>query len=273
MFDPVAKAFSRKALVYDAFGEDHPNLARMRQKVYDHVATLAAPGAHLLELNAGTGLDAVVYARHGYRVHATDIAPGMVREIERKIAALDLQERLTVQQCSFTALEQVSVGPFDAVVSNSGGLNCLGDLTAVTRHLPRLLRPGGTVTWVIMPRICPWELAVSIKDWRVGTRRLRRGGVLANVEGVQFMTYYFSTADVRHAFGPRFQQVALEGLSVVTPPADNKTFAHRHPRMYRWLTCIDDRLSRWPPFHGWGDFFILSMRYKGEANAPNECKP
>ena len=113
-----------------------------------------------------------------------------------------------------------------------------------------------------MPRICPWELALTVKDPRVGTRRLRRGGVLANVEGVQFMTYYFSARQVRRAFGPRFHLLKLEGLSVVTPTADNKTFARRHPRLYRWLVRLDERICHWRPFNGWGDFFVLSMRFE-----------
>ncbi|MFQ5420471.1 MAG: hypothetical protein ACE5EY_08925, partial [Anaerolineae bacterium] len=164
-----------------------------------------------------------------------------------------------------TELEQVTVGPFDAIFSNFGGLNCVADLTAVTRHLPRLLKPGGIVTWVIMPRICPWELALTLKNWRVGTRRLRPGGVLANVEGVQFRTYYFTARQVCRAFGPRFRQVKLEGVSGVTPTADNKTFAANHPWLFRRLARLDDWLAERRPFNGWGDFFILSMRLKDDG--------
>ncbi len=262
-FHNVAEAFSRKADLYDAFGDDHANLTRMRRKVYDHISHLVPPGSRLLELNAGTGLDALAMVQRGYRVHATDLAPGMIAEIQQKIAQYNLQGRLTVQPCSFTELEQVTTGPFDAIYSNSGGLNCIADLTAVTRCLPALLKPGGIVTWVIMPRICPWELALTLKDWRVGARRLRPHGVLANVEGVQFMTTYFSARQVRRAFGPRFRQVKLEGLSIVTPTADNKTFARRHPALYQRLARLDDWLAKKRPFNGWGDFFILSMKAEG----------
>lgn len=261
-FQNVADAFSHKALIYDAFGKGHENLTRMRRKVYDHIGSLVASGGYLLELNAGTGLDAVEIVRRGYRVHTTDIAPGMIGKIEQKIEQHGLHGRLTAQRCSFTELDQVSIGPFDAIYSNFGGLNCVADLTAVTRHIPHLLKPSGIVTWVIMPRICPWELALTLKDWRVGTRRLRRDGIQANVEGVQFHTTYFSARQVRRAFGSEFRQVKLEGLSIVTPTADNKTFTHNHSRLYRRLVKWDDRLAHWPPFNGWGDFFILSMKYK-----------
>lgn len=259
----VAEAFSRKAAVYDAFGQNHVNLTRMRRKFYDHIARVMRPGGYLLEINAGTGQDAAELAQRGFHVHATDFAPGMLAQIADKIARYDLGDRLTVQHLSFTELELATGGPFDGLYSNSGGLNCIADLTRVTRRLPDLLRPGARVTWVIMPRVCPWEIAVIPKDPRVGTRRLRRGGVLAHVEGVYFVTHYFSAAAVRRAFGPRFRPVAQEGLSVFTPPADNKTFAVNHPRLYHGLTRLDDHLSgRWP-FNGWGDFFILTMEFTG----------
>jgi SAM-dependent methyltransferase len=262
-FASVAEAFSRKATVYDAFGENHVNLARMRRKFYAHVESVMRPGGHLLEINAGTGQDAVELIGRGFRVHATDIAPGMLAQIEEKATRLRLADRLTIQSCSFTELEQVTRGPFDGLYSNSGGLNCIGDLIVVTRSLPTLLRPGARVTWVIMPKICPWELAIIPKDYRVGTRRLHRNGILAHVEGVYFMTYYFSAGQVREAFGPRFRQVKLEGLSVFTPTADNKTFAVNHGRLYRGLVRLDDFLATRRPFNGWGDFFILTMEFVG----------
>jgi hypothetical protein len=57
--------------------------------------------------------------------------------------------------------------------------------------------------------------------------------------------------------------LAIEGLSIFAPPAESKNLALRHPRLYRALCWLDDRLSRLPPFSGWGDFFILTMRYNG----------
>ena len=130
--NPVAEAFSRKSAVYDAFGEDHPNLTRMRQRVYAAVTRHLKPGSHLLEINAGTGLDASQLVKSGYTVHATDLAPGMIEAIEQKVADQQLDGRLSAQQLSFTNLDQADNGPFDAVYSNFGGLNCVADLKDVT---------------------------------------------------------------------------------------------------------------------------------------------
>src|SRR5216684_1995669 len=157
--DTIAEAFSRTAEKYDRFAEDHPNQARIRSKVYTHLRRFAPAGARILELAAGTGIDAVRLAEMGYRVHATDIAPGMLGRLREKADRLRLGDRITVQQCSFTDLDQVEGAPFDVVFSDLGGLNCAANLADITGALPRVLRPGGVVTWVVMPPICLWELA------------------------------------------------------------------------------------------------------------------
>lgn len=257
----VAEAFTRKAEVYDAFGKGHPHLAWLRERVYTAVEAAVPAGGHLLEINAGTGWDAAQLVGRGFRVHATDLAPGMVAAARAKLQAGKLHEAMSVQRLSFTALDQARGGPYDAVLSNFGGLNCTPDLHAVTRHLPGVLKPGGVVIWVVMPPLCPWELLLTVKDPAVGLRRLRRGGAQSHVEGVYFTTYYYTPAQVMRAFPPGFEPLSVEGLGLFTPPADNKTFARRHPRLYAALQQAEMSARRLPLLRGMGDFFILTMRY------------
>lgn len=266
---PAAEAFGRKARVYDAFGEDHPNLERLRSIVRARVAAWLAPGERLLEINAGTGADAAFLAAAGYRVHATDLAPGMVAAIRAKMDAHDFNGRLTAQQLSFTDLDRVEGAPYDGLLSNLGGLNCAPSLEAVTRHLPWVLKPGGVVILVVMPPVCPWELAQALRgNFRLALRRLKPGGVLANVAGVGVPTFYYTPRQVRAACGPAFQPLHLEGLAVFAPPADHKEFTRRHPHLYHLLAGLDERLARRAPFSGWGDFFLLALRY--QPGAPRE---
>ncbi len=259
----IAEAFSRTAEQYDRFAEDHPHLTRMRSKVYARLMRHVPPGSAVLELNSGSGADAVALAQRGYRVHATDIAPGMLRRLEGKVERFSLDTRLTFQRCSFSALEEVRGGPFDVVFSDLGGLNCTPDLRPVAAKLPLVLRPGGVIVWVLMPPVCLWEL-ITVFGGRVrsGLRRLSPHGTVAHLEGLRFPVYYFTPEQVRAALGPRFTLLSIEGLSVITPTAESKNLARRHPGVYRALAWLDDRLSpRWP-WRGWGDFFILSARYQ-----------
>jgi ubiquinone/menaquinone biosynthesis C-methylase UbiE len=264
----VALAFSRKADEYDSFGDDHINLARMRRQVYDHVLRFLQPADRLLELNAGTGIDAAFFAQRGQLVHAIDIAPGMLDHLTAKIEQRQLAGRLTVQQLSFTELDRVTGAPYDYIFSNFGGLNCIADLSLVTRHLPQVLRPGGIVTWTIMPPICPWEIALLLKgQFKIATRRWSPHGTLAHVEGVRFTTCYFTPGQVLNALGPRFQLLRLEGLSVFAPPADRRDFPRRFPRLYRARVNLDESLAVHWPFNHWGDFFILTAQAAAQSAA------
>ena len=258
----IAEAFSRTAEKYDAFAKDHPHLTRMRNKVYDHIGQYLPRGSSILELNAGTGTDAVQLAQRGYFLHATDIAPGMLDRLRDKVRDLNLQDRVTVEERSFLFLDDVTGAHFDAVFSDLGGLNCIPDLSPVIQQLPKVLHAGSLVTWVLMPRICLWEwMEVFRGNFRLAFRRLTQGGVRANLEGLQFDVYYFSPRQVMDWFGEDYDLIALEGLSVITPTAESKKLAKRFPRLYRVLSWLDDKLSpRWP-WNGWGDFYILSLRY------------
>lgn len=261
--ETIAEAFSRTAAKYDSFAEDHPHLTRMRNKVYDHVTCYVPRGARILELNAGTGTDAVQLAQRGYTVHATDIAPGMLNRLREKVDTLGLQASVTMEEQSFLYLENIKGAPFDAVFSDLGGLNCIPDLTPVIRQLPKILKAGGIVTWVLMPHVCLWEMAEIFRgNFSLAFRRFSRGSVRANLEGLNFDVYYFSPREVIQWFGDNFELFALEGLSVLTPTAESKNFAKSYPGLYRILSWLDDKLSSHWPWYGWGDFYILTMKYK-----------
>jgi ubiquinone/menaquinone biosynthesis C-methylase UbiE len=264
----IAAAFTRTAARYDAFAEDHPHLTRLRQQVYDVVVRHLPPGGRVLELNAGTGTDAVQLAGLGFEVHATDIAEGMLDRLRQKIAAHGLERRVSFQPCSFLDLEAVTGGPYDAVFSNLGGLNCTADLRPVARGIDHLLSPGGTAILVVMPPICLWELALVFKGQiRLAFRRLSRGGTRAHLEGRHFTVHYFGPREVIAAFGPGYEVHGLRGLSVVTPTAESKNLAKRHQRLYGALARLDDAVAGRAPFSRWGDFFILVLRRRQDAQA------
>ncbi len=262
-YQRVAEGFSRKAAEYDSFGPAEVNIQRMRQKVYTHMDAFLQPGDRILEINAGTGIDAARFAMRGHRVHAVDIAPGMVAAIAEKVTRLGLQDRLTYDNCSFTDLNcLVENAPYQYVFSNFGGLNCSADLPEVARLISQVLYPGGRLTWVIMPPFCPWDLVHLIHgDFRSAVRRLLPGGTLAHVEGEHFRVHYFSPKHTMEALGKGYRLLRLEGLSVFAPPADRRHFPLRHPGLYRFLTRLDDRLSLRRPFNHWGDFYILTTEY------------
>jgi SAM-dependent methyltransferase len=259
-------AFSAQASHYDIDDKANPVIADLRKQVYEHVARYMKPGSRILELNAGTGIDASYFVSIGHMVVATDLSDGMVTELNKK--AGPHAGRLRVRQLSYDRLNEIpgtgpgqDDGPFDYIFSNFGGLNCIDDLTLVTRHLPRLLKPDGYVTFVIMPVICGWELLSTFKGSPVGFRRLKKEA-LARIDNEYFPTWYHSFKEIRKAFGESFTLTGSEGLAAVSPPPYRADFPLKHPRLYKFLRSTDKLLNRSFPFNRWADHIITTFRLK-----------
>ena len=218
-FKSINKAFSKQSINYDVDDESNEILKWMRTIVRGHISMYLKTSDSMLELNAGTGLDAVYFTNIAKHVHATDLSDGMIKEISDKITKFNLEQKLSCQKCSYTTLDEIKDKKFDYVYSNFGGLNCIPDLYEVVKHLPKLLTPGAYVTFVIMPPFCPWELAFLLKgNLSQAFRRFKKGGALAHLEGQHFQTFYFTPSEVVKKFGKNFKRVSLQGLSSISPP-------------------------------------------------------
>lgn len=252
-------------MVYDDYCARNAAVRWARDVIRQQVLAHTASGSAMLELNAGTGEDALFFAQHGRHAHAIDIADGMVVAMAQKSAAADAS--FTTQQLSFTELNCIAdprqaVPKYQLVFSNFGGLNCIADLRQVTRHLPPLLVDGAYVVWVVMPPICPWELAQAVRgQFKTAFRRLHPHGTLAHVEGAYFRTHYFTPSQVMHALGPQFRLRGLHGIGVFSPPSFLEGFPQRLPRLFGWLCRCDETLARRWPFNRMGDYIMLTAQF------------
>src|SRR6478736_6849900 len=192
----VNEAFSRQSSHFDADDLKNPLLHDLRTQVYRHVSKFLTQPSNILELNSGTGIDALYFVRQGHKVHATDLSDGMIEQIKTKINDFQLNDRLSVQQLSYSNLDKFKVQKFDFIFSNFGGLNCIEDLVRVTKNFPLILNPGGYVTWVIMPPACLWEILSILKGNRKAFRRFNRNGITAHLEGRYFKVWYHSLTSI-----------------------------------------------------------------------------
>jgi hypothetical protein len=261
--EAVERAFSKQSVFYDRDDAQNIILRDLRRQVYDHVERFLSPGSRILELNAGTGIDAMHFARAGHTVLATDASRGMVAQIEKKIAADNPRQRITCRLLSYEDLDQITGLKFNYVFSNFGGLNCTPDLSRVTRHLPPLLDAGACLTWVIMPPVCPWEILGLLKgNGAKALRRLKKNGAISHLEGEFFATYYHKFDAIKSALGPSFRLLAHEGLAAVSPPPHHAQLAARHKHLYSFLRRADRLLRRHFPFNRWADHIIVTFRYE-----------
>ena len=264
-FDSVNRAFTRQAQYFDEYDRNNIILADMRKQVRDHVMKFLKKGDYILELNAGTGLDAEYFVEQGCKVHATDLSDGMIQKIKQRIKHQNLSNSITFQQCSFTQLDKLTFSGFNYIFSNFGGLNCIRDLNQVTKFFSGVLNDHGFVTIVVMPKICPWELLSVLKgNFALAFRRFKKNGATAHLEGEYFKTYYFTHNKVLKSFGKKFKLIKAEGLGVLIPPPVKENLPKQLPKFYRILKYFDKKLRNHFPFNRWADHFIITLQYSAE---------
>lgn len=258
-------AFSKQAPVFDALYNDNTIIRYKRQRVREHVQSFLPASSSILELNAGTGEDAIYFAQQGHRVHATDFSTGMEIQLKEKVQNSGCQQFVTFERCSFIELDSLKQqGPYDLVFSNFAGLNCTSRLDKVLLSLPSLIKPGGYATLVVLPKFCLWEFLLLFKGhFKTAFRRFSGSrGSKAHIEGEYFRCWYYNPSYIRKRVRNDFDIVAVEGLCTIVPPSYIEHFAEKRPRWYAWLVKRENKWkSRWP-WRSIGDYYIITLKRK-----------
>jgi ubiquinone/menaquinone biosynthesis C-methylase UbiE len=259
----VQAAFSKQSAIFDGLFSPNTIIQYKRERVRALVMRYLRPGQRILELNAGTGEDAVYFGQQGFLVHATDISVGMQAVLENKVRAAGLQKVVTREVCAFTCLTGLGdKGPYDLIFSNFAGLNCSGNLEQVLLSFPALLKPAGKVILTVMPGFCLWETLLAFRgDFKRAFRRFHgRQGTAARIEGIDFKCWYYPPGFITRTLGAAFQTLQLEGLCVLVPPSYLETFPARFPRAYAFLLGLEERFKSSWPWKYIGDYYIIALQ-------------
>jgi len=259
------KAFTKQSAIFDELYSNNIIIQYKRQRVRDHALQWLKPSNKILELNAGTGDDAIWFAQRGHTVHATDISKGMQEVLIEKVKQNKLEESVSYELCSFTELENLqNQGPYDFIFSNFAGLNCTNGLAKVLDSFSFLLKPNGWVTLVLLPKFCLWEFLLLFKGkFKTALRRFSGSkGAKAHIEGEHFRCWYYNPSYVKKYLKDSFDTISIEGLCTLVPPSYIQGFAEKHPSLYQFLQKKENQLkSKWP-WRNIGDYYIITLHKK-----------
>lgn len=258
--------FDDLAASYDATFSESPLGTVLRRAVWRVLDEVLLPGMRVLELNCGTGVDAVHLARRGLTVDATDGSPEMVRRARQRAREVGLEDRVRVNRLDLEAVGAWTTGRWDGAFSNFGGLNCVEDLPALAGALAVRLPAGAPFVACLMGRRVPWEWGWFLRRGSVASafRRFRRDGV--GWRGIQVR--YPPIGRVRRAFAPFFSRARLVPVGVTLPPTYARSVVDHRPRLLRCLAAVDRRLERWSwPAH-LADHYVLVFRRTARVEAP-----
>jgi ubiquinone/menaquinone biosynthesis C-methylase UbiE len=254
-FAHISNGFSSVYEEYERLSRENPIDISRRNIIRSHIEKRLKPNHKILELNAGSGIDALYFAKKGHDVLATDISDGSEMYINKKIRDSGLSS-LRFQKHSFTNLEAIDE-TFDHIFSNFGGLNCTNDLETVFGGLDRLLNPNGFVYLVVMPPYYPWEMATCLKGNKNAFRRLRKDGHLAEVGNQSIQTYYHSPKKIRKAIQENFSHIQTLNIGTFYPSSHFASF-QKYKRLVSALMKLDTMINGLPfMVKGIGDYYLI----------------
>ncbi|MBI3578417.1 MAG: methyltransferase domain-containing protein [Ignavibacteriales bacterium] len=253
----VAEAFNAISKVFDVTFENEIT-RRLRSKIYYEVEQLLPPGASILDINCGTGIDALHFAAQGYNTTGVDISEKMLKVAQRKVKT-DNRPLCKFYQGSFEALPPDITGKYDMVFSNFGGLNCTNNLGTVAEELARVVKPSGFFVGIIMPPFSLWETCAYFLRGKIqqAFRRLNPQTQATGFSDKTFTVYYHSPAKIALALAPYLRVEQIVGLNIISPPPHAVRFSRRWPRLSDFLNRLDETIETLPIVRAAGDHYIV----------------
>jgi len=259
---PSTPGFDQVAGTYDRIFEGNPITARIRPILWKSLVTHFKPGTTILELNCGTGTDAIHLAQQGIHVTATDASGRMIARGEEKARAQGLSHLIDFRRLPFEHLTDLAPVKFDGAFSAFGGLNCTPHLTSILETLAGLVKPSASIILCLINKVSLWEIGSFLLRGKVSSafRRMRQSPVNVPVGNTVLDIFYYTPQGVTRTLSRWFTIEKIYGLNILSPSPNSRGFAGRHPKLTTALLDLDDRIRAYPPWHSLGDHFVIEAR-------------
>jgi SAM-dependent methyltransferase len=229
-----------------------------------------------LELNCGTGEDALWLAQNGWKVTASDLSSRMVQVTQRKAEAHNLVASIRTKQLGFHQISELNQ-KVDLIFSNFGGLNCISsiEIGQLGLSLTNLLKPEGYFVAVIMGRFCWWEILYFLikGKWKSAFRRFSKDPIQARLDDNTFVaTWYYTPATFLHALNQQltdiqyFEVVRIEAIGFWLPPSYLDNLFNKLPFLLGILHRFE-QFFRGKYWTNGADHFLICVKVKN--NLPN----
>ncbi len=232
-----------------------------RDAVWQETDRLFEAGQRVMEMNCGTGVDAVHFAQRGILVSAFDQSGRMIEVARHRLIEAGCEQQVNLQQMTIEEMGQwSSLLPFDAAFSNFGGLNCVADLGPFSTGLARLVKPGGAVVFCLMNRYCLWEWAHFLGRFQLqqAFRRFSRGGVSTRFGNqATLRVYYPSVRELIRSMRPHFCYVSHKAVGLAVPPTYLERWVAEHSTFLHTAELLDRTLSHCPVLNSLGDHCLV----------------
>lgn len=220
------------------------------------------PEAKILEINCGTGTDALYFSKRGLNITATDISGKMVA-IAAKKAAME-QQKIRTLQCDMLDIGKVFKNEeFDLIFSNFGGLNCISptDFKLFAESINHLLKPEGQLIGVLMPRFCLWDSLYFFTKlkFRSGTRRWSVKKKIITFKETSFPIWYYNPGQFSEFFNNKLKVRSIKPIGFFVPPSYLNGYFSRHRWLLKVLGEMDSRVGNFSWLSSFADHYLINL--------------
>ena len=260
--------FDHIASSYDSSFTRTPIGQLQRRQVWGYLEKIMTElkGLDILELNCGTGEDAVLFSEKGFNIVATDVSEEMLKVTQEKVQQYSMQHKISSHYLDLDSFDDsLFEKKFDLVFSNFGGLNCINpeSFKKLLDKLPAILSPEGRFVAVIMPKFCLWETIYFLLrfQFKNAFRRWTKGSVAAELQGMQVKTWYFRPTQVK-SWAAKFTAIKKKPIGIALPPSYLQQFFSKHKRFLGILNNLEKKLNTWSSLSGMADHYLIDLKLK-----------
>lgn len=245
----------------------HSSIGKMqRQQVWKHLLPLLESKMDILEINCGTGEDAIQLGLCGHRIVATDASQSMIQVATKKLKELNEPLDIEFLACNFKQLNTALIPQqFDLVFSNFGGLNCIdpSESELLSDTLSEFLQPKGLLFLVYMAPKCMWERFYFLykADARNAFRRKLHEAVQVKLDQQTIPVWYYTWKQVFDFFQKNFKLKKVRPVGLWVPPSYMEHYFNSRPHQLKSLAFLD-RYSNFRMFANFADHFVLILQKK-----------
>lgn len=260
-FDHIATTDS--VLTRSAIGQ----LQRKQVWSYLEGITPHLDSLEILELNCGTGDDALLFSEKGFNIVATDVSEEMLKVTVQKANQFSMQNKISSHYLDLDAFDETLFDKrFDLIFSNFGVVNCINpdSLKKLLGRLPSLLTPGGRFIAVVMPKFCLWESLYMLLKFRLRSvfKRITNKVTAVDMHGNNLKSWYYNPSSIKKWTKANFKVLTIRPIGFALPPSQLESdFARRKGFLLR-LNKLEKKFHRVSILSAMADQFIIDVQLK-----------
>ncbi|GEP49653.1 hypothetical protein FNO01nite_03250 [Flavobacterium noncentrifugens] len=258
----MANSFDSAAAVYDETFT-HSVIGKLQrgivQRHFQKILDIQKPKT-ILEINCGTGEDAIWLAKQNFKVTATDLSEKMIAVAKTK----ENQHKIIFKKADINELPtDFTDEKFDLIFSNFGGLNCLSEirLELFFKNAAELLSENGHLILVIMPKNTLWEqfYFLAKANFKSAFRR-KKHPAIANINGEKVLTYYYNPMKVKNLADGFFKLIKLHPVGFFVPPSYLEPFFRNKHRLISALSQLENGIQNRKSLSRFSDHYFIALQ-------------